>query len=285
MGRPYEIITKDKIIMPIPFQSEAVTHRQFLRYQIELERAIDKLHKDTERALDKIIARNTNMAGTVDRHKIKKILDTYMAKEMSRYRKELQSQVKVGVADSAKIGIKSIIGAVAPHRKITSLIWKNTARRIRKRITKMRGVDGLTLSERIWKVSGDGMHHLKKIVASDILSGDSAAKISRDIRGLLLQPETLRGRAKDLLHPGTGTYKSAYKNAMRVTRTETANAYLYGQVDTAKEMGYKIKWQLSWTHKPTGCQCETYAGNIYKPEDVPERPHPQCMCYMLSVPA
>jgi len=271
--------------MAIPSQSEEVTHRQFLKYQIELERAVDKLHKDTERALDKIIARNTNIAGTVDRHKIKKILDVYMAKEMSKYRRELQMQIKVGVADSVHIGIKSIMGAVAPHRKITSLIWKNTARKIRKRITKMRGVDGLTLSERIWKISGDGMHHLKKIVASDILAGNSAAKISRDIRGLLLQPETLRGRAKDLLHPGTGTYKSAYKNAMRVTRTETSNAYLYGQVDTAKEMGYKIEWQLSGVHKWTGCECEDYAGTVYNPEDVPERPHPQCMCYMKTVPA
>ena len=271
--------------MAIPFQSEEQTHRQFLKMQKEMEKAVDELHKRTEQTMNKIIARNTNLQGTVDRHKIKKLVDVYMTKELRRYRKELSAQIKSGVGTSSHLGIKSILAAVAPHRKITSLVWKKLNKRIRKQVISLRGVDGLTLSERVWKLSGDATHQLKKVISSGILNGEPAAKISRDVRGYLLQPKTLRGRVKDLLRPGTGTYKSAYKNAMRVIRTETANAYLYGQSNTAAKMGYNLQWQLSVAHAPTGCQCESYHGNIYTPADLPNRPHPHCMCFTLTVPA
>lgn len=271
--------------MAIPSQSEAVTHREFLKYQVALEKAVDKLHKDTDIALNKIISRNVNMQGTIDKYKIKKIVDVYMTKELRKYRRDLSSQIKVGVSDSTHIGIKSILGAIAPDRKITAIIWKNTARSIRKKIISKRGIDGLKLSERVWNLNSNNMHQLKKIVSSGILQGKSAASISRDIRGYLLRPETLRGRARDLLRPGTGVYRSAYKNAMRVTRTETANAYLYGQIETAKKMGANLEWRLSFVHDKTGCECEDYNGNIYTPENYPERPHPHCLCYARTVPA
>ncbi len=270
--------------MPIPSQTELQTHRQFLKFQRELERSIEKLHDNTEKALNKIIARNTNAQGVISKYKIKRIVDKYMDKEIRQYRQQLQSQIRGGVSKSTDIGIRSIFAAVAPNRKISALIWKKTAKSIRKQITSMRGIDGLTLSERIWKLSGDNMHQIKKLTSSGILQGRSAAAISRDIRGFLIRPATLRGRARDLLSPGRGVYRSAYKNAMRITRTETANAYLLGQVETAKKTGYNLLWNLSAAHNATGCQCESLVGNVYTPETIPARPHPQCMCYMTNVP-
>ena len=273
--------------MAIPFRSEEIAHREYLKYQKQIEKQTEELHIDTEKDLNKIIARNTILAGVgvglIAKHKVDKIVNVYMTAELRKYRKDLKRMITVGVDDSASFGVKSILGAVAPHRKISSQVWQNVMRRVRNRVLNTRGVDGLLLSERVWKLTGDNVHQLKKIISSGILQGDSAAKISRDIRGFLLRPETLRGRAKDLLRPGRGVYKSAYKNALRVTRTETANAYLAGQVDTAKKMGYKLQWKLSPWHVPSGCQCEDYHEQIYLPENVPARPHPQCICHTLSV--
>jgi hypothetical protein len=268
--------------MAIPFKSEEIAHKEFLKYQIAIEKAVDKLHKDTEIVLNKIIMRNTNVLGTIDKIKIKKIVDVYIANELNQYRRSLISAIRGGVLNSSKLGIRSIIAAVAPHRKLTALTWQNTAKKIRKNITSRIGIDGLTLSERVWKVSSDAMYNLKKAVSSDILQGNSAVKISRDIRGYLLQPETLRGRVKDLLHPGQGVYKSAYKNAMRVTRTEIARAYIDGQKETTKYMGYKM--QLKRSGAATPCDiCDPLEGNIYEPRNFPAPLHPHCMCFALTV--
>lgn len=247
-----------------------------------MERLVDQLHRDTEEAINKIIYRNISVTGTIEKRKIKKIVDVYMAKEMKNYRKGLLTHIRGSVATSSQLGIRSVVSAIEPQSKLTALKWKYTARKIRNNITNMIGVDGLTLSERVWKISGDSMYHLKKVVSSDILQGNSAAKISRDVRGYLLRPETLRGRAKDLLHPGRGVYKSAYKNAMRVTRTETSRAYIDGQKGVAKTMGRRMQFMLSGAH-PKSDICDPLAGNIYEPDAFPAPLHPQCMCWAKTV--
>lgn len=268
--------------MPIPFKSEEIAHKEFLKFQIEVERLTDKLHKDTDATLNKIISRNVGADGLIAKHKLKKIVDVYMTTELRKYRKDLKKMITVGVSNSSNFGMRSIISAVAPNRNIVSKILKDITRRVKKRIVNTRGIDGLTLSERVWKLSGDNTHQLKKLMSSGILQGNSAAKISRDIRGFLLRPETLRGRVKDLLRPGQGVYRSAYKNALRMTRTETARAYIDGQKDTAKMMGYKLKFQLSPSH-PTYDICDPFQGRIFEPNEFPAPVHPNCLCYGLTV--
>jgi len=268
--------------MAIPFRSEERAHKDFLKYQIQLEGALADLHKNTEIVLSNIINRNVNSSGTIDKAKIKLIVDKYMRNALKDYRIQLARQLKVGVADSATLGMKSIMGAVAPHRKVTSDLLTNITKAIRNDIVNLRGVDGLTLSERVWKLTRDNEFELKRILAGDILQGASAGRISRDLRGFLNQPDTVRGKLRDLLRPGTGTYKSAYKNALRVARTETNRAYIDGQADTAKAMGYKLQFKLSGAH-PEYDICDPYDGQIFDPDDFPAPVHPNCMCYGLTV--
>jgi len=267
--------------MPIKPQSEKQSHLMFLRYQTELEDITATLHKNVESSLNTILARNTGMDGKVPTAKVKLIVDKYMHNEMVKFRTELSQQIKLGVSDSSQLGVRSVVAAVAPHRKIGAKVWTNMSDKIRKRIINLRGVDGLKLSERVWKLANDNEHQLKRIVAGDILQGTSADKISRNIRSFLLKPETARGRMKDLLKVGQGVYKSAYKNAVRVARTETNRAYIDGQKDAADEFDMKLKFQVSGINV---CDiCTGYNGKIYDPKDFPAPVHPHCMCHGLTV--
>ena len=94
------------------------------------------------------------------------------------------------------------------------------------------------LSDIIWKVSKQLRKELETHLGIGITNGDSAQVISQRIRQYLNNPDVLFRRVRDKngklvaskamreFHPGQGVYKSAYKNAMRVTRSETNQAYL-----------------------------------------------------------
>lgn len=75
--------------------------------------------------------------------------------------------------------------------------------------------------------------------------------------------------------------------AMRLARTEINNAFHERQLQGATRPGVSaVKWNLSGSHKVPD-MCNVYAvhgGNgEWKPEAVPEKPHPQCFCFLTYV--
>ncbi len=143
---------------------------------------------------------------------------------------------------------------------------------------------GETLSDRIWDSVYQSEKAIRNRIQMAVLSGESAAKLSRDIRGYLIQPETLRGRVKAMYRPGVGVYKSAYKNAMRVARTEMARAYVEGQYRYGKEKTW-IKGYTWRTGSGDPCPiCADYDGTYFEKDTPPPIPaHANCMCYAEEV--
>lgn len=84
-------------------------------------------------------------------------------------------------------------------------------------------------------------------------------------------------------HPGRGVYRSSYKNAMRLTRTETNMAYRTAEQDRWQRMdfvvGYEIK--LSNNH-PMPDICNDLKGK-YPKDFVFKGWHPQCRCYVVPI--
>ena len=84
-------------------------------------------------------------------------------------------------------------------------------------------------------------------------------------------------------HPGRGVYRSSYKNAMRLTRTETNMAYRTAEQDRWQRMdfvvGYEIK--LSNNH-PIPDICNDLKGK-YPKDFVFKGWHPQCRCYCIPI--
>ncbi len=88
-----------------------------------------------------------------------------------------------------------------------------------------RKVDGMDLSQRIWKYVGQYREQLESALDVGLGEGRSADELSRDVRQNLLDPNRLFRRVRDkrgnlvlskaarAFHPGRGVYRSSYKNA------------------------------------------------------------------------
>jgi len=131
------------------------------------------------------------------------------------------------------------------------------------------------ISARVWDLRGGNMAQMKRMLASGIAAGDDPATISRDIRGILIQPNTLRGNARAAARPGAGVYRSAYANALRLTRTETNRAYILSDTIFADDKGWNLIWVVSTGQREfdeclkTGTLIRTIDGDV-NVEDVRE---------------
>jgi len=159
-------------------------------------------------------------------------------------------------------------------------------------ISRTRGAE--TLSASVWKISNQLRKELELQLGLGIMNGDSADTISRRIRRYLDNPEALYRRVRnkygDLIpskamseyHPGQGTYRSAYKNAVRVARTETNQAYLlsdhYRWESNPLVEGVKIELSSQHPEYKFVEICEELEGE-YPTGFVFSGWHPQCLCH------
>ena len=136
--------------------------------------------------------------------------------------------------------------------------------------------DGLTLSDRIWKVGHEAKTDISNKLANGILNGYSHVKIANSISQYLEDPGGMRYKAE------------------RLVLTEMAKAYNIAnemaieQMNLDSEYSYFTKWELSPAHKvPDVCDIlatqnvDGEGKGVYKVS--PSRPHPGCMCYVYPV--
>lgn len=124
---------------------------------------------------------------------------------------------------------------------------------------------GMTLSERVYRNGQVVSGRIDRIVNNGILRGASAREIARDVVGLI-NPNT----------PGGASYA-----AMRLGRTELNNAFHQAANESyaANPFIENVEWKLSASH-PREDDCDDIAEQgPYLPHEVPDKPHPQCLCY------
>lgn len=159
-----------------------------------------------------------------------------------------------------------------------------------------RKVNGLDLSQRIWNYTGQMKTQMELGIDIALGDGRSANALSRDLRQYLVDPDKLYRRVRDkhgnlvlsknakAFHPGQGKYRSSYKNAMRLTRSEINMAYResdqlrWDKLDFI--VGYEVK--LSNNHtlngKPFVDICDDLKGKYPKTFRF-KGWHPQCRCH------
>lgn len=164
---------------------------------------------------------------------------------------------------------------------------------------------GFSISERVWNLSRNAKKEIEIILQNGIKEGKSAAEISKSLKGYLNEPERLFRRVKNKgtgelelskaaqkYRPGQGVYRSAYKNAMRLARTEIKAAYHEAQWNAAQNNPLIVGWKivLSNNHttlingKPVQFKdiCDELVGEY--PKSFKFRGwHPQCRCQMLPI--
>lgn len=155
--------------------------------------------------------------------------------------------------------------------------------------------DGLDLSQRIWKYIGQAKEELELALDLGLGEGLSADELSRAVREFLHEPKKLFRRVRNkhgnlvlskaakAYHPGKGVYRSSYRNAERLARTETNMAYRTADITRWQQMdfiiGYEVK--LSKNH-PVFDICDELAGK-YPKTFVFKGWHPNCRCYIVPI--
>lgn len=162
-------------------------------------------------------------------------------------------------------------------------------------VNRTSGKLGLNLSKKIWRYTEQFRQEVEMSIDVGVSEGRSAAQISRDIRKYLHEPDKLFRRVRDkrgvlrlsknakAYHPGQGVYRSSYKNAMRLARTET-------------NMAYRTADHLRWQKLPFVQGFEVKLSNNHPVEDICDELkgkypkdfkfvgwHPNCRCYVVSV--
>ncbi len=152
-----------------------------------------------------------------------------------------------------------------------------------------------TLSDSIWQIAKQVRSEMKIHLGIGLANGDSAQVISRRIRQYLKNPDALFRRVRDnngrlvaskamlANAPGQGVYNSAYKNAMRVARTNTNQAYLLADHLRWKQLDMVIgvKISLSAQHKIYDI-CDECEGT-YPKDFIWVGWHPMCLCHAVPV--
>lgn len=147
---------------------------------------------------------------------------------------------------------------------------ENAAENIRSRYR-----NAIDLSPRVYRNADLAAGRIDRIVNRGIATQKSAREIAADVRGLI-RPDTRGG--------------VSYA-AMRLGRTELNNAFHATTVRSNADAPFieGMKWTLSGSH-PRPDECDSLASRgsglgpgVYRPTDVPPKPHPQCLCFTVSI--
>lgn len=166
-----------------------------------------------------------------------------------------------------------------PGVQTSSAKWTAIGQRIIRNVAK-KNLQGLTVSERVWDLTARTEQDLKRLIANGIAQGNSPYEISKRIEKYV-SPKV--GMADELgIQTGPGVYRSPYRNAMRIARTETNRAYTQASANFYKEKPWveSVDVTLSPDHDVAD-ECDDLAdGGPYTPEQadglIPAHPH--CMC-------
>ncbi|MFJ1365571.1 ADP-ribosyltransferase [Capnocytophaga canimorsus] len=160
-----------------------------------------------------------------------------------------------------------------------------------------RKVDGMNLSQRVWKYTKQYKDQIETALDVGLGEGKSAAELSKDVRENLQNPDALFRRVRDkrgqlglskkaqAFHPGTGKYRSAHKNAMRLTRSEINMAYREADWKRWQSMDFIIGFEIKRSNREKHCTCKLCdrLQGVYPKTFKFVGWHPQCMCYCIPI--
>ena len=177
-----------------------------------------------------------------------------------RARAASRSQRLSAAADAALL---SLVGKGPQAQYLYDSALQTSQRAIDAALARMR-LSALPLSERIYRTGVWMGGRLGKLINETLASGLNARDFAK--------------RARDWFNPNTpGGVRYA---AMRLARTEINNSFHAMSAQKYAETPWipKVDWNLSGSHPKKDLCNELAEESPYDSEEVPARPHPQCMC-------
>ena len=165
--------------------------------------------------------------------------------------------------------------------------------------------DGLNLSGRVWNLAGNAQKEIEVILQNAIKEGRRRTEIAKDLRRFLIEPNKLFRRVRNketgalelsaaakAYHPGQGVYRSSYKNALRMARTELKAAQCEAAWQSAQTNPLIVGWEIRLSNNHTTLRdgkpcpfhdmCDELQG-VYPKAFRFRGWHPHCRCEMLPI--
>lgn len=160
-----------------------------------------------------------------------------------------------------------------------------------------RKVGGMDLSERVWKYTQQYKEQIEAGLDVGLGEGRSAQQLSRDLRQNLKDPNRLFRRVRDkrgnlqlsksakAFHPGQGVYRSSYKNAMRLTRSEINMSYRESDHLRWQQLDFVLGFEVRRSNREPKCNCELCERLVgrYPKWFKFKGWHPQCLCDVIPI--
>lgn len=291
-----------------------------LKYLADVEKRLKKLYGDTYSSVLRIAeVRKAIAEGRGDftwkgsEPLTKKQLDSYINTLTDKAGVLIANGIEDGYkkgTDKAREDFLGKLGTDEKRRAEANSVFEQAVNERRKEgmtahvyATAKRG--GLNLSERVWNINANTKQELEALIQNGILEGNGAAEIANGIKGYLNSPNALFRRVRNKktgnlelseaakrYRPGQGVYRSAFKNAMRLARTEMTAAYRRAEWESYQNnpliLSYEIRLSNNHTTAVKGKVvrltdiCDRLAG-IYPKTFLWEGWHPQCRCVMIPI--
>lgn len=205
--------------------------------------------------------------------------DIGMLVESGRFKvAQLLTEERLSVGLTAKLA-----GSGKPKLTRGSTAWDKATDKIYQSLVK-KGIAGQTPSERIWDLTHRTEMDLNRLLAQKLAEEGSPRDIAKSIEKYL-SPSILSREGET----GQGVYRSPFKNAMRLARTEVGRAYVEAssQWASSREWVKGLMVTLSPAHDggTDGDACDDLAGEVYDASEFPKvvPVHPHCMCFPTTV--
>lgn len=181
------------------------------------------------------------------------------------------------------------------------------------------GEEGLSLSQKVWKYNGMYKEELENALDLAIGEGTPANRLATKIKGYLQEPDKFYRRFRVKIgedengnpiygriwkrriwdkesesykwvnddpkkyHPGQGVYRSSYRNAQRLARTETNIAYREADFTRWQQLDFVVGVEIKLSNNhPVWDICDDLKG-VYPKGFKWVGWHPNCRCYMVPV--
>jgi len=198
--------------------------------------------------------------------------------------KELLDKFKPGF----KLIVKKRLATRRVAPKVSSLKWQRAQKRVLKNVLK-KNITGQTPTRRIWDLAQGMEQIMRREVASGIMKGTSAQRLAKQIKKYT-SPAKIKTQFDAGM--GQGVYKTPFKNAVRIARTEANRAYSKASAEFAKTKPWVTGIQINVSAGATDhCDyCIAMNGTTYTVQEFEELVdsgafpfHPQCMCYETEI--
>ncbi len=267
--------------------------QQFATFEKEVNAIVD----DAVKKLSRLIGRSTKKGGfdlshpSIKPHAAKILKEFY--RNLNRFITATSNQRWVNAERILKAKVNDVaVKSGMTEAAIRSAFAYNPIQ-FKEFIARTQG--GKQLSDRVWNITKQLRFEFEYAVDIGIRNGIPAAEISRDIRKYLKEPNKLfrrvRGddgklrlsKAAKAYKPGRGVYRSSYKNAMRLARTETNMAFHEATFKKVQTLDFVVGIRIETsTNHPIPDMCDLLAGEY--PKDFKfTNWHPNCRCHEITI--